>query len=152
MRSDIGGLLFPRACMLVCCRVGERSDHRAIRAYNLGTERRRAASCYSIGTNLRRNFLGGKPRWLVSIRRSRLRALPASVRRTIAGQFCEFTFGPSQWRPLDRLFIRNNQPSEKWARHGLYHSRRTASGRDMEPRTRSGRDDLGCNQQRAAAA
>jgi hypothetical protein len=78
-----------------------------------GSERRRTESCYSVGANLGRVSLAGRSRRSVSIRRCRLQALPASVGRFIPSPYCEFTFGPSQWRPLDRLFARSDQPSEE---------------------------------------
>ena len=128
------------------------TNHRTVCAHSVGSERRRAEPCYSVGTNLGRVSLAGRSRRSVSIRRRRFRALPASVGRPIPGRHCEFTFGPSQWRPLDRLFARRDQPSAERKRHELYHPRRSAKRSDMELRTGSGRDDLGCDQQRTGAA
>jgi hypothetical protein len=96
--------------------------------------------------------LAGRSRQSVSIRRSSLRALPASVGRAIPGRCCEFPFGPTQWRPLDRLSIRRDQPSEKQTRNELHRPRRSGRGSGMVPRAGSGRNDMGSNRQRAVAA
>jgi hypothetical protein len=81
----------------------------------------------------------------------RLRALSASVGRLIPCPGCPFTFGPSQWRPLDRLSCRRDKPSEERKRHELYHPRRNARRNGVGLGARSGRDDLGCDEQRAVA-
>ena len=117
--SDAGGLPFPCACMLVFCRVRERSDHCAIRAYRVGSQRRRTDCSYSVGTNLGWLSLAGKSRRSLSIRRCGLRTLPASVGRSIPGPHSEFTLGPSRWRLVDWLFIRRGQPSAAWKRFEL---------------------------------
>jgi hypothetical protein len=128
------------------------TNRRTVSAHRVGPKRRRAEPGYKVGTNLGRLSLAGKSRRLVSIRRSRFRALPASVGRALPGWYGEFTFGPSHWRPLDRLYARSDQPSAERKRHELYHPRRSPKRRDMELRPGSGRGDLGCDQRRVGAA